>query len=290
MKILVTGATGNVGLETVKFLLQQKSDAMEIIAAVPRPDDAKKTLPPNTPVVKFDFADAHSVGAALQNINTLFLLRPPQLADVKTFLFPAIDQAKRQGVGHIVFLSLQGAQFNIFAPHHKVERYLKKVGVPFTFLRPSFFMQNLSTTHRFDIQKNNQLLLPAGNGKTSFIDVRDIAAVAAKTLLEGTPHFDKGYELTGSEALTYFQICDVLSKVLGRTITYKPSSIKAFKAHLLANGFEQEFADVMTSIYLVSRFGLASRVTNETATLLGRPPIGFEQFARDFKSVWAVPT
>jgi len=77
---------------------------------------------------------------------------------------------------------------------------------------------------------------------------------------------------------------------LGITITYKPSSIKAFKAHLLANGFEKEFEDAMTSIDLVSRFGLALRVTNEVEQLLRRPPIGFEQFALDFKSVWASPT
>ncbi|MEO8033840.1 MAG: NmrA family NAD(P)-binding protein [Acidobacteriota bacterium] len=83
-----------------------------------------------------------------------------------------------------------------------MERYLKKSGLSWTFLRPSFFMQNLSTTHAPDICEHDEVYIPAGNGRTNFIDVADVAEAAAVVLTQDG-HASKAYGITGSEALTY---------------------------------------------------------------------------------------
>ncbi|MDA1475820.1 Rossmann-fold NAD(P)-binding domain-containing protein [Bacillus changyiensis] len=85
-----------------------------------------------------------------------------------------------------------------------------KSGIPYTFLRSSFFMQNLVHQHVEELRKDRQIFVPAGNGRTSFIDVRDIASVVVKTLTE-SGYKNQVYSLTGSEALTYYKVADMLT-------------------------------------------------------------------------------
>jgi len=188
----------------------------------------------------------------------------------------------------VVFLSLQGVENNSVTPHHKIEKLIVESGLPFTFLRPSFFMQNLSTTHRDEIRMRSEIFVPAGNGRTSFVDVRDIGAVAALALTDSTgEHLHKGYELTGSEALTYGEVAGIMTTVLGRRITYRDPSIPRF----IWQKWQKEntplgFTLIMVALYTVSKLGKAAGLTNETERLLDRPPITFRQFASDYRAVW----
>jgi uncharacterized protein YbjT (DUF2867 family) len=97
-----------------------------------------------------------------------------------------------EGVEQVVFLSLLGAEKNSIVPHRAVEDHLREMtGISWTFLRPSFFMQNLENAHEDDIKKLNHIIVPAGSGTTSFIDGRDIAAIAAKVLSEDISLHDR---------------------------------------------------------------------------------------------------
>jgi uncharacterized protein YbjT (DUF2867 family) len=116
------------------------------------------------PLVRADFARPASWPAALAGVDRLFLLRPPAIANARRYIYPVIDAARAAGVERIVFLSLLGAEKNPVVPHASVEKHLRRAGVPWTFLRPSFFMQNLSTTHRTDLEERDELYLPAGRG------------------------------------------------------------------------------------------------------------------------------
>ncbi|MBC8043956.1 MAG: SDR family oxidoreductase [Rhizobacter sp.] len=276
--IVITGATGNIGAEVIKYL--RGADA-EIRAAV---RDAASSKSDDVNYVSFDFEHPETYLAALDGATKLFLVRPPAISDVKQFINPVVDAAKAAGITHIVFLSLLGAEKNSIVPHYKIERHIEASGVPYTFLRPSFFMQNLSTTHRDEIRSRNEIFVPAGNGKTSFIDARDIAAVAAKTLIE-TGHEGKSYPLTGSEALRYDEVATIFSEVLGRKITYTHPSLLRFIFHYIG---KQPFAFtlVMSAIYTTARLGLAGALTDDTEKLLGRTPITMRQFAEDFKAMW----
>lgn len=235
--------------------------------------------------MRFDFEDATTYASAFEGVTQLFLVRPPAIADVWNSIFPALDAAERAGVEHVVLLSLLGAEQNPFVPHRWIEWYLQRSSMDWTFLRPSFFMQNLATTHRRDLREDDRIYVPAGQGRTSFIDARDVAAVGVRALVEAG-HRSAAYALTGAEALPYAEVAAIFSDVLGRPIHYTDPSPWAFIGHMRREGHPWPFVLVTTGIYLTARFGLASRVTDTVERLLDRPPISMRQFACDYRSRW----
>jgi uncharacterized protein YbjT (DUF2867 family) len=277
--ILITGATGNVGAALAQQLSEQ---GVPVRLGMRTPRDP---VLPNAEPVRLDFADPASFAPALSGVQRLFLMRPPAIADTKRYLNPLVDAARAAGVEQIVFLSLLGAERNSVVPHYAVERYLEQSGLGWTFLRPSFFMQNLSTTHRDEIRQQSEIIVPAGNGRTSFIDVRDIAAVAARTLIEDG-HIGQAYALTGDEALSYHDAAQLLSIELGRPITYRRPSLVRFVRHRRTRGDAWAFVLVMIGIYTTARFGLAATITETTRRLLGRPTISLAQFIADERAAW----
>lgn len=275
--ILVTGATGNVGAEVLKILV---TAGARVLAAA-RSGDTK--VPSGAEIVRFDFREPGTF-SAFQGVRRVFLMRPPEMSDARRDLGPAIEAMKAAGVQQVVFLSLLGAEKNPVVPHRAVEKLLLESGMDWVFLRPSFFMQNLSTTHRDDIKERGDVFVPAGNGRTSFIDVRDIAAVGAKALLEG--HRNVAYPLTGDEALTYDDVARELSLALERKITYSnPSAFRFYRAWR-ARGKPTPFILVMIAIYTTVKLGFAAKITDDTRRLLGRPAITFRQFAHDEQRAW----
>lgn len=273
-KTLITGASGNTGAEILKLF---KAAGLPVWTA-----DRKPSGPGSR---KFDFMDPAAFTPAFSGIEKVFLVRPPAISDVKKYMFPAINAADKAGVKHIVLLSLQGADKNPVVPHRKLELYLMKQKMAWTFLRPSFFMQNLSTTHREEIKERNEIFVPAGKGKTNFIDVRDLALAAFKTLTE-PGHENKAYELTGTQSLTYYEIADILTAVLKRKITYKSPTALQFFIRKLKEKQPIGYALITSILYSVSALGMAAGTTDEFYKLTGKQPIEFRQFAEDFKAVW----
>lgn len=280
-KILVTGATGNVGRELVRLLAEADAD----VRACVRDASLDAGLPASVDLVTFDFADPHTFPAALAGVDRVFFMRPPHMSDASAFE-PFVAAMRDAGVTQVVFLSLMGVERNPVVPHHAIEKLLRGSGLGWTFLRPGFYMQNLSTTHLRDIRERDEVFVPAGNGKTSFIDATDIAACAAVLLTE-PDHIGQAYTITGPRALTYGEVADILTTVTGRTITYTRPSGRAFARHMSELGFDREMITVMRGIYLVAKLGMAGGVTDELERLIGRPPRTFEQFAADNAAVFS---
>lgn len=278
-RVLVTGATGNVGSEVVRELGRL---GRPVRAAVRRPE---RTASAAAEWVPFDFTRPETYGPALRGVEKLFLVRPPEISNTHKYLNPLVDAAKEAGVGHVVFLSLLGAEKNPVVPHRRVEDHLKSSGVSYTFLRPSFFMQNLSTVHRDDIRDQGEIFVPAGKGKTSFVDARDVAAVGAKALTE-PGHENRAYPLTGSEALDYHQVAGVFTEALGKRVVYPNPSVIRFARRMLGEGMAPAFVLVMCGIHTTARLGLADTVTPDTARLLGRPPTTVRRFVEDYHECW----
>jgi uncharacterized protein YbjT (DUF2867 family) len=207
-------------------------------------------------------------------------MRPPHISNTKSTFLPFIEIAKKKGIRHIVFLSLIGVENNKIVPHYKIEKYLLASGIPYTFLRAGFFMQNLNTTHLDDVKKLRKIILPAGKGKTSFVDTRDVAEVGALSLL-GNQHLNKKYNLTGNKALSYFEVAAILSFVLKQTVTYEPASVLRFYSHMKNQGHKTAFIFVVVALYLVTKFGKAESIYLDIQQLLGRDPISFEKYALD---------
>ena len=291
-RLLLTGATGNVGGAALRKLLRQAAPGTELVVAATKPARDRPRLAlqaaDQVEVVSFDFTKPETIAPALRGVTGLLLVRPPAISDVARYLRPVVRAAGAAGVRHVVFLSLQGAQYNPFVPHHKVEGYLKESGLRYSLLRPSFFMQNLSTTHRDDIRLRDQLLLPAGHARTSFVDAEDVGTVAAQLLL-APPAASAGYELTSREALTYDEVAAQLSALLGRPIRYHAASIREFRTYEKAKGTPAALINVMTGIYLAARFGLAAHVSPVLAELLGREPGTLRAFLARERACWLPP-
>ena len=281
--VLVTGATGNVGREVVKALQGRN---VRVVAAVTDPEKPEPHLAPDTERVRFVFGEEATYAPAFQGVDAVFLLRPPQISDAKHLINPAVDAMRAAGVRAVTFLSVQGAQSNPLVPHHAIEKHLERSGLEYTFLRAAFFMQNLSTTHRDDIRLHDDIMVPAGIGRTAFVDVRDLAAVAALTLTEAG-HARRAYELTSDEALTYDEVARILSDVLGRTIRYPHPNVLQFWNRMHERRQPMGYVLVMTALYAVAALGKAGHLTDDTRRLLGRDPVTFRQFAQDSAEVWA---
>lgn len=280
--ILVTGATGNVGAELIKAL---HGRGLAVRAAVRNAEKARRQLGADIDYVTFDFRRPETFGPTFAGVRSLFLVRPPDIADVAGVIAPAMRAARQAGVEHVVFLSLLGAERNRVVPHHRIEQLLQASGMAWTFLRASFFLQNLDTTHRADIRDNDEIFVPAGQGRTSFIDVRDIAAVAALAL-SGPDHRNQAYPLTGDPALSYGDVAQIFSEVLGRPIRYANPSPLSFALRMRARRYPWPYIAVMVGIYTTARLGLAASVTPHTTQLLGRPPLSVRQYVQDYQACW----
>lgn len=283
--ILITGATGNVGSETLAALMGAIDGGnFEIRAAVRNPDGAP-SLPSGVAPVQLDFTHPERFAACLSGVDRLLLVRPPTLANVKRYFVPFIRAAETAGVRHVVFLSVMGVENAGFIPHAKIERALRESRLSWTFLRPGFFNQNLSSTHAADIRRDNRVFVPAGDGATNFVDTRDIAAVAAKVLTE-TGHEGSAYTLTSDDTLTYEEVARILSQELDREIVYERPGALRFIMKELRQGTPLSFALLMTGIYLPTRLGKVSSPTETIRALLGRDPISFRRFVQEHRQVW----
>ena len=280
--VFVTGATGTVGRSVLTELIQRGEN---VIAAV-RDDAAAQLLPEGVEARKFDFADSpEAITKNLTGADRLFLMRPPQISDVRRYLFPVIDCAQELRIRHIAFLSLQGVQGNRKTPHFAVEQYLKDNDAPYTFLRPNFFMQNFSTVYAPRIREDDEIFVPAGRAYTAFIDARDVGKVAGAVL--GQPgHVQRAYTLSGSTSLTYQQVARIMSEELGRTIRYSRPSEKDFLHALAADGAPQDYIEVQKMIHRVVRMNISALPNQSIQKLTGQPAISFRQFVREHRSAW----
>jgi len=279
-KILVTGASGNVGREVVKSLLAMGAAVRTTVLDA---EDTGKVPGEDVEKVLFDFSKRETWAPALTGIERLFLMRPPAIGDVAQYVNPVVDAAQAAGVQQIAFLSLLGV--NPRTPHWQVEQKLLACDVPYTFLRPSFFMQNLNTFYGEGIRERDEIYLPAGRGKTSFVDVRDIGAAAAVVLTQ-PGHAGKAYELTGPEALDYYQVADIFTRVLGRRIVYTRPTPAEYARRLREQGFPAEFIQVQGMLYFPVRMGWGAKITPEMEQLLGRPPRDMAQYVADYADCW----
>lgn len=277
MKVLVTGASGNVGQYVTEHLLEMGE---QVVTAGTDIQKLKVMFGERVDTVYFDFTQKVTFNEVLNQVDRVFLIRPPHLGKPED-LYPFIDAMKSHKIKLVSFLSLMGVEKNTIPPHHKIEKYIKASGIPYAHVRPGFFMQNLSGIHSVEIRENNEIFIPAGNSKTSFIDAEDVGLSVATVLHDVNKYRNTAHTITGAEALTYYQIADILSRVTGRKITYaKPGYMEYRRYYIKQRGLDKGYVNVTVALYFMTRMGTAKEVTDDFVTLTGKPPRTFEEFAR----------
>lgn len=278
MKILVTGASGNVGTYVVKELLKLGE---KVVAAGTDTKKLKNMFGDTVDIGEFDFTNKDTFNIALNNVDRVFLMRPPNLGKPQD-LYPFIDAMKSRDMKLISFLSLMGVENNTIPPHYKIEKYIEGSGVPYAHIRPGFFMQNVSGIHSVEIREQDKIFIPAGKSKTSFIDASDIGLSVATILHEPEKYRNTSHTITGPVALNYYQVAEILSDITGRKITYdKPGYLRYRNYYIKRRGLEKSYVNVTVALYFMTRLGTAKEVTDEFYKLTGRKPRTFEDFARE---------
>lgn len=275
-KVLITGASGNIG---------------QAIKAAYKPNDTQfwkwaSRKPTKGNEVYFDFGDLPGSKPALEQCDVLFLLRPPQLADVKRYFVPLVEVCVEADVKHVVFLSVQGADKASFIPHAKIEKLLRGSTLHYTFLRPSYFMQNLTTTLLHDIKQQNRIYLPAGKTPFLWIDVADIGLAAAKVLQAPEKHQNAIYTLTGKNYWHFGQVAQKLSQTLDRTIQYKSPSVLSFWWNKRKAGVVNGYIMVMLLLHYLPRFQALPPITHDLEELTGIQPGSLDAFIKNHRESW----
>jgi len=286
MTIIITGATGTNGLQVVRQTLEKGA---RVRAFVRDREEARKLLPSEAEIFEGDFARKDSVRQALQGVERVFLLAAvhPRMGEFEEAF---IDAAREAKVHHLVQFSAIGAHPGSKAffgrVHGRAEVALVQSGLAYTILQPSFFMQNLFWSAE-TIKRDRAIYNAAGAGAAAHVDAADIAAVAATALTEPIDqHAGEIYIVTGPERLTYEEIAAKLSKVLGRTIRHQSLPDAVYKENMLKLGMPDWQAQAILELDLRCWHGEFSNATDVVERVAKKPPVSFDQFARENRAAF----
>ena len=288
-KILITGATGNVGLATLKLLESKNYPGIEVVAAVRDIERAKKIDEiANCNFCHFEFDEPSTYDKALEGVTKIVLIRPNQVSDVSKYIFPFLAKAEQVGVKHIVFISIVGAERNRIFANHRTENHFKKLNIPSTILRPSLYMQNLSTLHRHDIQEHDKINIPGGAGFVNYIDVRDVAE-AIVTVLMIPGHENQAYDITGPEVMDFYQIAKIFSTELEREIKYTRPSAIMFVRQKLMDKKMLLYVLTLSLLYNAVRGGKMNYTNDVFCSITGHDPRHLADFIHEYREFWLKP-
>jgi uncharacterized protein YbjT (DUF2867 family) len=272
---LIVGASGNVGSELSRRLSDAGHQVRRATSRAPSAPDQ----------VTVDAVTGAGLAQAMAGVDAAFLLAPPGHANQDELLKPMIDAAKTARVGKVVLMSAMGANADDHAPMRKAELHLEASGLAWNILRPNWFMQNFNSFWLHGIQTQSAILLPVGQAKGSFIDARDIAAVAAR-LLASRDFDNQDFDLTGSEALDHDQVASILSRETGRSIRYQDITPEAMREGLLGAGLPATYTEFLLLILSFFKAGYSARITDHVQRITGQAPRRFEAYAHDYRQTW----
>lgn len=274
-KILVFGATGKVGREVTKQLLEKGE---QVKVAVRDPKKAVSIGGSDVEIAEFDYYKSDTYEGLFDNVERVFMVTPPGDTKVADCASQLIEQATQAGVKHIVLLFGGGLE--------AVEKSLKNSGIDYTILRSNTMMHEFTNPGMINAIKNmGGIHVPAGDGKVSYIDVRDVARVATITLTEAG-HAEKAYSLMGQEALGHKEVAEHISQATGKTIPYVSISDDEARTGLKSMNIGDDMIEFISDYFRMIREGHVSSTTSDAASLLGRDLLTFKQFAQENVDCW----
>ena len=279
--ILVT-TTGKVGSEAARLLAQRE---VPVRVLVRDPDKAKALADAGAEIAVGDLAVPASIDEAMAGVTSVVLVSPAVPAQELN----VVASAARAGVGHVVKATSKATADSPIARRRwqtEIEAGLAASGVPHTLLRSNAYMHNVLALAPA-IAKTSGFGSSAGQGRIGMIDARDVAAVAAGIAASPAPHAGKTYWLTGPALISYYDVAAVLSRLLGRTITYRELTFDQDKDAMIRAGVPGPVAEMNAQAASLTADGDAAWVTDDVPSLLGRPARSFGEFATDYATAFS---
>jgi len=281
MKYFVYGASGGVGKEVASLLLKKGES---VVGSSRKPTLQKSEN--NLSWIEINTEVPEKGTEALHGVDKVFLMSPPGLMDEYTLLKPWIDESKKQGIKKIVLMTAMGIEHAPpEVPLKKLELYLADSGIDYIIVRPNWFMQNFQTSWLSGIKKDRKIYFPGGSAKVSFIDSIDIAKSVVGAF-EDSIEKNRGYILTGREAIDHSEVAKYLSMATGITISYEDISSESFVTLLINNGVKQDYANFLAMIAGDLKEGDSIAITGDVKYLAGKEPTKFEEYAKENASIW----
>jgi uncharacterized protein YbjT (DUF2867 family) len=284
-KILVSGATGNVGTALLSYLDTTENDVRVLTHDESK---AQSLRDQGLEVVVGDLSQQDTLGPAVVGVDTVFLLTPPVPEQV-SIASNAIKAAKTLGNNpRLVRLSVMQASHDaptrISRQHAVIEDEIKSSGLPYTLLRPHYYMQNtLMAAH--NVASEGRVYQPFKDGKLGMIDVREIGEVAAKVLTE-EGHEGKTYTLTGPASISFYDVAEALSEILDKEVEYVDISPDEAKESLLIMGFSEWMVEALNEYAKAYGEGYGDFTTDDVEHLTGHPATSYKEFASDFAQMF----
>lgn len=282
--ILVLGAGGNVGSAVVEELRL----AGEVVrAAFHASSQTAASVRQGEDAITVDLSEPTTLPPAVDGADTIFLIgaMSPDQSRQEANIVEAAVSGKAERVVKLSVWRADEQLTPIARLHRPAEVMLERSGLAWTFLRPNFYMQNFSRLMAGRIRADGTLAQLAVKAPISFVDVRDVARVAARVLTSDA-HAGKTYALSGPAALTYDDAAQVLSQVLERPVRYVPLSADEARETMADNGLSSFYTGALIEVGQAYRDGGADTVTQTVQEVTGTTPITFERFVRDHKKMF----
>jgi uncharacterized protein YbjT (DUF2867 family) len=280
-KVLVTGATGNTGPGLVAAL---RSAGVDVRILVRNPAKAQALKAAGAEVVVGDLDKPDTIPPALKGVSKVYLLTwngPTAVQQADN----VIKAARGAGYIHLVRHSMWGPERSrIIQQGYQIEEMVKASGLPWTLLKPTFFMQNIMMAAQ-TVSSHGAIYWDMSDGKLGMIDVRDIVD-AAFAVLTGRGHEGKSYILTGPAAISFSDVADSLSNALGKEVKYVSVPGEAAMKSMIDMGLPQWIAEGYVELDEGFADNFANSVTDNVAKLTGHPARSFDRFSHDFAQVF----
>ncbi len=279
--ILVTTA-GKVGSEATRLLTERQ---VPVRVLVRDPEKVTALADAGAEIAVGDLDVPTSIDEAMAGVTAVVLVSPA----APNQELNVVASAARAGVGHVVKATSKASADSPIARRRgqtEIEAGLAASGLPHTLLRSNAYMQNTLALAPV-IAKTSSFGSSAGKGLVGMVDARDVAAVAAEIAASPAPHAGKTYWLSGPELISNYDVAAVLSKLVGRTITYRELSFDDDKNAMIRAGVPEAIAEMNAQAFSLTAKGDAEWISKEVQTVLGRPAHSYQQFATDYASAFS---
>jgi uncharacterized protein YbjT (DUF2867 family) len=280
-QVLVTGATGNIGSRLIPRLASRPD--ITIRALVRSLEKAAPLAAAGAELVPGCLENRDAVQRAMQKIDTLVLITPagPTAAEQAS---AALDAAREAGVRKIVRVSVFNAAYGgpseVTRQHGRTDAEIRASGLTYTILRPPFFMQNLCFLAARSIVKEGRIYSGTGDGRLSMIDLRDVVDCAEESVMSESSD-NKTFTLTGPESISFHEIAERLSRIMGRAVRYVPVFPEWVEQSIRAMGRGGWYGGVMADLCRAYSENWGDVMTGDVALITGHQPRSFDVFARE---------